>query len=358
VGVQFQIHSKPQKETSALNLNPKYTFSNFVVGSCNRLAHAAALGVAESPGQSHNPLYIYGEVGLGKTHLLHAVGHAAFANGFRIIYVSGEQFTNEFIKAIKEGTTEDFRTRFRNVDFLLIDDIHFINGKDRTQEGFFHTFNELHNANRQIVITSNRPPKAMPSVEYKLRSRFEGGLISSIQPPDLKTRLNILRTKAEQQQVAINEQVSEFIARQYQHNIRELEGSFARVVAYARLTREPLTVPLAQRALQDIAPDNTSPRAPTPSSILDAVTKHFNVSLELLKSKTRAKQIVLARQVAVYLIRKETSLPLEQIGRLLGGRDHSTIIHGYHKLSSLIESDPRLHQDVLEIKEALYPKSC
>lgn len=354
VRVQFQVYPKPQKEASALNLNPKYTFNNFVVGSCNRLAHAAALGVAECPGQYYNPLFIYGEVGLGKTHLIHAIGHAAFANGFRVLCLSGEQFTNEFIDAVREGKAEDFRTRFRNVDLLLIDDIHFIDDKkEKTQERFFHTFNELHNANRQIVITSNRPPRAMPLVEYKLRSRFEGGLVSVIDPPDLETRLVILRSKAEEQQLTISEQVFEFIAGQCQKNIRELEGSFARVAAYSRLTRELLTVQLAQRALQEIAPDSSSSRAPTPSSILGAVSKYFSVSLEALQGKKRDKQIVLARQVAMYLIREETSLSLEEIGRLLGGRDHSTIMHGYRRLSSLIESDSRLQHDVLAINEAL-----
>ena len=353
VEVQFQIcqGAFPQAK-GAPNLNLRYTFDTFIVGSCNRLAHAAALGVAEDPGHSYNPLFIYGGVGLGKTHLVQAIGHVAFANGFQVLYTSTEQFTNEFITAIRERKTEDFRTKFRNVDFLLIDDIHFIAGKEQTQESFFHTFNDLHNANKQIVLTSDRHPRSLTLLEDRLRSRFEWGLITDIQPPDLETRLAILQVKSEQQGVNPSKEVLDFLARRYQKNIRELEGSLNRVIAYAKLTREPITIELTEKALRDVG--DIGAQKLTPTFILNTVAKHFSLSLEALQGKQRDQKTALARQIAMYLVREETHCPLEEIGELLGGKDHSTVLYGHQRILTQMEVDPTLRQTVLGIREALY----
>ncbi len=370
--VIFKVHNGQREEASAtsnssgnhplnsrptaVRINPRYTFDSFVVGNSNRLAHAAAMAVAENPGRGYNPLFIYAGVGLGKTHLLHAIGHVTIQKSLKVLYVSSEQFTNEFINAIRERKTEEFRNKYRNVDVLLIDDIHFISGKEQTQEGFFHTFNDLHNANRQIVITSDRPPKSMPLLEDRLRSRFEWGLIADIQPPDLETRLAILKAKTEGQGVAIPDPVLEFIARRVQKNIRELEGCLNRVVAYARLAPETLTPELAAQALQDVAPSGVSRRI-TPSLVLAAVANYFHIAPELLQSKRRNKDIALARQIAMYLIREELHLPYTEIGKQLGGRGHVTILYGCEKIASEINTNPQLRQDVLEIREALYSKA-
>lgn len=365
VDVQFKVYpqqpvamplSKTKNATRGAaypKLNPRYTFDNFIVGSSNRLAHAAALGVAENPGHSYNPLFIYGGVGLGKTHLLHAIGHVVLADGYRLLYTSTEQFTNEFIEAIKERKMDDFRNKFRNVDLLLIDDIHFISGKEQTQEGFFHTFNDLHNANRQIVITSDRPPKSLTLLEDRLRSRFEWGLIADVQPPDLETRLAILQAKAEQQGAAIEEEVIAFIARRVQKNIRELEGSLNRVIAYGKLTRAPITAELAEQALQEIGIGEERHHV-LPPQVVDAVSKYFKLEPALLKGEKREQPIALARQIAIYLIREESHCSLTEIGQLLGGRDHSTILRGYEKIAAQIDLNPELRRDILEIRENLY----
>jgi chromosomal replication initiator protein len=373
VEVQFQVYQKettlkvlpssprtfPRKTKIEMplrsKLNHKYTFDTFIVGSCNRLAHAAALRVAERPGQSYNPLFIYGGVGLGKTHLLHAIGHAALNSGFQPLYTSTEQFTNEFINAIKEGKTEDFRSKYRNVDLLLIDDIHFISGKEQTQESFFHTFNDLHNANRQIVITSDHPPRAVPLLEERLRSRFEWGLIADVQPPDFETRLAILRAKAEQQGANIADDIVMFIARRYQRNIRELEGSLNRVTAYAKLIKEPLTLDLAQQALRDIA-DSMPIYTPPPTTILNTVCNYFNLRLEVLKGGSREQPVALARQIVMYLAREGSRCSLNEIGELLGGRDHSTILHGCQRIAAEIDANPKLRSDVFAIKQRLYAR--
>lgn len=344
------------RKTNLSTFNPKYTFDSFIVGSCNRLAHAAALAVAEKPGRVYNPLFVYGGVGLGKTHLLHAIGHLVSAGKHRVLYVSTEQFTNEFIKAIRERKTEDFRQKYRGVDVLLVDDIHFIIGKEQTQEGFFHTFNDLHNANRQIVITSDRPPNSMPLLEDRLRSRFGWGLIADIQPPDLETRLAILQAKAEEQKVSVPQEVFDLIARKALKSIRELEGSLNRVVAFARLTKAALTVELATQALTEFS--NTGPRRSlTTAPIIAAVAKYFSLEPEALKGKRRDKQIALARHVAVYLIREETGRPFAQIGQELGGRDHSAILRGYAKIAEGINTSPQLRRDILEIRDMVYSKS-
>ena len=346
----------PTTRTSPPKFNPKYTFDSFVVSSCNRLAHAGALGVAENPGQSYNPLFICGGVGLGKTHLLHAIGHMALASNIQVLYVSGEQFTNEFINAIRERKTEEFRNKYRSVDMLLIDDIHFISGKEQTQECFFHTFNELHNANRQIAITSNHSPKSMPQLEERLRSRFEWGLIADIQPPDFETRLAILQAKAEQAGANVTSDVLEFIAQRIQQNIRELEGSLNRVIAYARLLRVLLTPELAAQALEDIATKAPKSASLTPALVIEAVANSFQVATVDLKSRRRDKETALARQVAMYLIKQETNCSLVQIGKELGGRNPSTVSHACEKIANDVNTSPHLRRKILDIQQQIYPK--
>jgi len=375
VSVQFQVHlgngdeeltppapSSPsstnyKQRPSAPKLNRRYTFSSFIVGSSNRLAHAAALGVAENPGNSYNPLFVYSGAGLGKTHLLHAIGWEAIRIRPRVMYVTAEQFTNEFISAIRERRSEDFRNKYRSVDVLLIDDIQFIAGKEQTQEGLFHTFNDLHTGNSQIVISCDRPPKSLTLLEDRLRSRFEWGLIVDMQPPDLETRIAILQMKAEEQKTVVPPEVLNSIARRIQKNIRELEGALNRVLAYARLTQSPLTVELATQALADISSDSHK-RTLTPVVIMNAVATFFNIPADNLQGKRRDKTTSQARQIAMYLLREELQSSWTQIGKELGGRDHSTILHGYHKISDEANSDHGLRRDLLEIRENLYSKSA
>jgi chromosomal replication initiator protein len=343
------------KSNGNLLLSPKYTFTSFIVGASNRLAHAAALGVAENPGRGYNPLFIYGGVGLGKSHLLHAIGHVVVRNNSNIVYVTSEQFTNEFVNAIRERKTEYFRNKYRSVDVLLIDDIQFIADKEQTQEGFFHTFNDLHNANKQIVVTSDRSPKSMPLLEDRLRSRFEWGLIADIQPPDLETRLAILRAKADEQEADVPYEVLNYIARKIQKNIRELEGSLNRVVAYSRLCKTIPTVEIAAQALTDFPTDGAR-RTITPEQVVTAVGEYFEMECEVLQGSKRDKPIALARQVAMYIMREETQLSLSQIGAQLGNRDHKTIMHGCQKITSDINNDPELRRDVIEIRERLFAR--
>jgi len=336
--------------------NSKYTFDSFVAGSGNRLTHAAAQRVAENLGHSYNPLFIYGGVGLGKTHLLHAIGHVALANHIKVLYVSAEQFTNEFINAIRHKKTEEFHYKYRSVDILLIDDIHFISGKEQTEESLCHTFNELHNANRQIAITSNCLPEAIPSLESRLRSRFEWGLIADIHPPDLETRLAILQVKAEHQGVEIPLDVLEFIAQRAQQNVRELEGSLNRVIAFARLTGALATIELAARALEDIASKATRDFNTPPNLIIEMVASSFQLTPADLKSSKRDKETALARQVAMYLIRQETNSSLAQIGKELGGRDHSTVIHACEKIATKLKTSPQLRHKILDIQHKMHRK--
>jgi len=345
----------PNKRFSSPKFNPKYVFPSFVVGSCNRLAHAAALGVAENPGNSYNPLFIYSGAGLGKSHLLHAIGWVVLHNSPNVLYVTAEQFTNEFITAIRERTTEEFRNKYRSADTLLIDDVQFIAGKEQTQEGLFHTFNELHDSNRQIVITSDRPPKSLALLEDRLRSRFEWGLTVDMQPPDLETRIAILQMKAEGHKKKMPPDVLDLIARRSQRNIRELEGALNRVIAYSQLTQEPLTLEVATLALSDIDSDSSKRNLTTPN-ILNAVSSYFDIDLGTIQGKRRDKHIVQARQMAMYLLREERQCSWMEIGRELGGRDHSTIIHGYEKMSALINTDPSLRRALYDIKESLYSK--
>ncbi len=347
--------STPLDTTSALprpRLNPRYTFSTFIVGNGNQLAHAASQAVAEAPGQAYNPLFLYGGVGLGKTHLLHAIGHATLDRDLTVLYVSSETFTNEIIDAIRYRTTDGFRAKYRSVDVLLVDDIQFIAGKDSTEEEFFHTFNSLHEANKQIVICSDRPPKAIVSLAERLRSRFEWGLIADIQPPDEETRIAILRTKAEMMGRVVPDEVLAYLARRVQSNIRELEGSLNRLIAFAHLQGMPLTVETVKAALANLASDG-KPRRVTIKEILDAVADHYRIPAEDLCGKQRDKHIVVPRQIAMYLMRQETEASLLEIGQALGGRDHSTVLHGCEKIGREINDNTQLRKEVLAIRQQL-----
>lgn len=341
-----------QTETETLNtyLNPKYTFDTFVIGNSNRFAHAASLAVAESPAKAYNPLFIYGGVGLGKTHLMHAIGHYILNNNpnVKVLYVTSEKFTNELINSIRDYKNVYFRNRYRNIDVLLVDDIQFIAGKDRTQEEFFHTFNTLHESNKQIVISSDRPPKEIPTLEERLRSRFEWGLISDIQTPDLETRIAILKKKAELEGLSIPNDVLLYIANQIDSNIRELEGALIRVMAYASLTNQNLSAELAESALKDILPDS-KPKPVTISLIQDIVSDFFNIKTDDLKGKRRTRDIVYPRQIAMYLSRELTDSSLPKIGDEFGGKDHSTVIHAYDKISDNLKGDPTLQGLVNEL---------
>jgi chromosomal replication initiator protein len=341
-----------QRASFSTGLNPKHTFETFIVGNANRLAHAAARSVAENLAKQYNPLFIYGGVGLGKTHLLQAIGNLALSYTPYVLYISSETFTNELINAIRTQSTEEFRAKYRNhIDLLLIDDIQFIGGKESTQEEFFHTFNTLHQAGRQIVMSSDRPPRAIVTLEERLRSRFEQGLIADIQPPDFETRIAILRTKAEAYPIAIPHDVIDFIARKFQSNVRELEGALNRVVAHALLIKEPLTAEVAAAVLQDIL---TRADSITSDQVLDAVCRRYGLDTATLKSRQRSHEVALARQVAMYLLREELDCSLPQIGQTLGGRDHTTVLYGCQKIKDGIEENDELRRDVLLIKEQLY----
>ncbi len=342
---------RPTYEVPASNLNSNYTFDTFIVGDCNRMAHAAARAVAENPGHAYNPLLICGGVGLGKTHLLHAIGHVAQANNNKVLFASTEQFTNEFVQAVREKKTKEFHSKYRNVDMLLVDDIQFINGKEHTEESFFHTFNELHNANHQIVVTSDCPPKCMPMIEERLRSRLEWGLIADIQPPDFKTRLDILQFRAEHEGANIPPDILEFIAQRIHQNIRELEGSLNRVVAYAKLMRVILTPEIAAKALEDISSKKPGGNSVTPDLILETVADIFQLSLQDLKGRKRDSEVALARQVAMYLIRQETDYSLDKIGGELGGRSPATVSHAYTKIAEEISSNPYLKRKIHDIQQ-------
>jgi len=341
-----------QRASFNTGLNPKYTFEAFIVGNSNRLAHAAARAVAESPGKSYNPLFIYGGVGLGKTHLLQAIGNLALSYTPNVLYISSETFTNEMINAIRTQSTEEFRAKYRNnIDVLLIDDIQFIGGKESTQEEFFHTFNTLHPASKQIVMSSDRPPKSIVTLEERLRSRFQCGLIADIQPPDLETRIAILRFKAESQPVTISPEVINFVAAKIQSNIRELEGALNRVVALASVLNVELTTEIAASALEAIL---TRSDSITVDQVLAAVAEHYTLEVAALKGRQRSQTIAQARQVAMYLLREELHCSLPQIGQILGGRDHTTVMYGCERISVGIEENDQLRRYVIMIKEHLY----
>jgi chromosomal replication initiator protein len=332
-------------------INGRYRFDNFVVGADNRLAHAACMAVAENPSRAYNPLFLYGGVGLGKTHLLHAIGNTCQNTDLNVLYVSSEEFTNDLINAIRTHTTPAFREKYRQIDILLIDDIQFIAGKESTQEEFFHTFNTIHGQNKQLVISSDRSPKALVTLEERLRSRFEWGLTVDIQPPDIETRLAILRSKAERAGRDVPSEILELIARQVQSNIRELEGALNRVLAYTDLSGIPLTLELAHNALADFLPQTTELQ---PDDVLDAVSKAFGVSNDRLLGRERTREVALPRQVAMYLLREEGGVSLPQIGNFIGGRDHTTVIYACDKVNDLMETDERLRRQVIQIREQLY----
>lgn len=335
-------------------LNPKYTFKSFVIGNSNRFAHAASLAVAESPAKAYNPLFIYGGVGLGKTHLMHAIGHYILESNpsAKVVYVSSEKFTNELINAIKDDKNEEFRNKYRNVDILLIDDIQFIAGKERTQEEFFHTFNELHDANKQIILSSDRPPKEIPTLEDRLRSRFEWGLIADIQVPDFETRMAILKKKADVENLNVANDVMGYIATKIKSNIRELEGALIRIIAYSSLTNREVTVDLATEALKDIISKKQGKHI-TIDIIQDVVSSYFNLRIEDLKSQRRTRNVVYPRQIAMYLSRKLTDMSLPKIGEEFGGRDHTTVIHAYEKISDNLKMDDSLQQTVADLTKKL-----
>ncbi|WP_461201465.1 chromosomal replication initiator protein DnaA [Anoxybacillus sp. TBDG-1] len=347
-------HDDEQAEFPQSMLNPKYTFDTFVIGSGNRFAHAASLAVAEAPAKAYNPLFIYGGVGLGKTHLMHAIGHYVLEHNpsAKVVYLSSEKFTNEFINAIRDNRPDDFRNKYRNVDVLLIDDIQFLAGKEQTQEEFFHTFNTLHEESKQIVISSDRPPKEIPTLEDRLRSRFEWGLITDITPPDLETRIAILRKKAKAEGFDIPNEVMLYIANQIDSNIRELEGALIRVVAYSSLINKEINADLAAEALKDIIP-SSKPKVITIQDIQRVVGEHFNVKLEDFKAKKRTKSVAFPRQIAMYLSRELTDCSLPKIGEEFGGRDHTTVIHAHEKISALIQTDVQLQKQLKEIMEKL-----
>jgi len=332
----------------------RFSFENFVVGSSNRLAHAASLAVAERPAQAYNPLFLYGGVGLGKTHLLHAIGNQCSNHKQNVLYVTSEEFTNDLINAIRNHTTQAFREKYRRIDVLLIDDIQFIAGKESTQEEFFHTFNSLHGQDKQIVITSDRPPKALVTLEERLRSRFECGLAADIQPPDFETRVAILRSKSERMGRGIPEEIIETIARRVQSNIRELEGSLTRVLAFCDLSNLPLNVKLVDIALADLLP---KPSNIEPEEVMSTVAGAFGVSVDKLKGADRRQEVVLPRQIAMYLLREDANYSLPKIGEAMGGRDHTTVMYACQKVTDLLERDDKLRRQVIKIREQIYGQS-
>ena len=343
-------HKSNTIKKSYPNLNPKYTFDTFVIGNSNRFAHAACVAVAESPAKAYNPLFLYGGVGLGKTHLMHAIGHHIMCQQEdpKVVYVSSEKFTNELINSIKNDKNEEFRNKYRNVDVLLIDDIQFIAGKEGTQEEFFHTFNALHEANKQIIISSDRPPKEIPTLEDRLRSRFEMELITDIQPPDFETRIAILRKKAQLENINVPNEVMTYIAKYIKSNIRELEGALTRVVAYSSLTNKNISLELATEALKDII---SSPKSEeiTVNIIKEKVSEAFNIKMDDFNSKKRTRTIAYPRQIAMYICRELTDLSLPKIGSEFGGRDHTTVIHAHDKISKDIEENQQIKEKIDKI---------
>ena len=342
-----------EEKIARSNINPRYTFENFVVGNSNKFTHAACMSVAESLSSRYNPLFIYGGVGLGKTHLMQAIGNYVLMNSNKkVLYVSSEKFTNELINGIRDDRTEAFRNKYRNIDFLLIDDIQFLAKKERTQEEFFHTFNALHEANKQIIISSDRPPKEIPTLEERLRTRFEWGLITDIQSPDYETRVAILRKKAKMENFDIPDEIMSYIAEKIDSNIRELEGALIRVIAYSSLSGKNIDLELAKKALKEIITDK-KPVVITPDIIQEVVSENFNIRVEDLKSKKRNKDVVYPRQISMYLCRTLTDLSLPKIGEHFGGRDHTTVIHSYEKISSEMIKNPSLSNTINSLTEKI-----
>ncbi|HZX46135.1 MAG TPA: chromosomal replication initiator protein DnaA [Clostridia bacterium] len=357
VGRSSQVQgSKGDSSDSDIGiLNPKYTFDTFVIGNSNRFAHAASLAVSEAPAKAYNPLFIYGGVGLGKTHLMHAIGHYILRNNprTRVVYTTSEKFTNDLINSIRDDKNVEFRNRYRTTDVLLVDDIQFIADKERTQEEFFHTFNSLYEASKQIIISSDRPPKEIPTLEDRLRSRFEWGLICDIQPPDFETRIAILKKKAKLENIETPDEVLIFIAKKIESNIRELEGALIRVAAYSSLTNREINMELTQEALKDFF-SNSKPRMITVDLIKRVISEYYSIKIEDFKSKKRTRAIAFPRQVAMYLTRELTDLSLPKIGEEFGGRDHTTVLHAYEKISTEIKTDESLKLAIDEIQKRLY----
>ena len=350
----------PEPEVSKRsNLNPNYTFDTFVVGSNNRFAQSASLAVAESPGEAYNPLYIYGGPGLGKTHLMHSIGHFILEKNpnAKVLYVTSEEFTNEVIESIRSGNASamnKFREKYRTIDVLMIDDVQFIIGKESTQEEFFHTFNALHSAGKQIILTSDKPPKDMETLEERIRSRFEWGLMADIGAPDYETRMAILRRKVESDDMVLSDDILNYIANNIKSNIRELEGALNKLLAYSNLEKTDITMEIAQKELQNIiTPDK--PREITPQLIIEVVSEHFQISLDQMISKNRSNEIARPRQIAMYLCKTMTDIPLDSIGALLGGRDHSTIIHGIKKIGDEYDSNEQTRNLIETIKKKINP---
>jgi chromosomal replication initiator protein len=342
--------STPSTPSEPTQLNPRYVFETFVIGASNRFAHAAAVAVAEAPAKAYNPLFIYGESGLGKTHLLHAIGTYAkeLYGGVRVRYVSSEEFTNDFINSIRDDKASVFQRRYRDLDVLLVDDIQFLENKERTQEEFFHTFNTLYNANKQIVISSDRPPKQLTTLEDRLRSRFEWGLITDIQPPELETRIAILRKKAAQDKLNAPDDVLEYIASKISSNIRELEGALIRVTAFASLNRQPVDLSLAEIVLKDLIPDESGPQI-TSTAIMAQTATYFSLTIDDLCGTSRSRVLVNARQIAMYLCRELTELSLPKIGQTFGGRDHTTVMHADRKIRQLMAERRSIYNQVTEL---------
>jgi len=353
-----RIADREANEVEAARLNPKYTFDTFVIGASNRFAHAAAVAVAEAPAKAYNPLFVYGQSGLGKTHLLHAIGHYArnLYPNVRVRYVNSEEFTNDFINSIRDDKSSAFQSRYRNVDVLLIDDIQFLQGKVQTQEEFFHTFNALHNANKQVVITSDLPPKQLSGFEERMRSRFEWGLLTDVQPPDLETRIAILRKKAIQEKMTTPDEVLEFIASKISTNIRELEGALIRVTAFASLNRQPVDLNLAEIVLKDIFPYDLGSQI-TSATIMAQTAAYFGLTIEDLCGSSRSRVLVTARQIAMYLCRELTDLSLPKIGQQFGGRDHTTVMHADRKIRKLLSERRAIYNQVTELTNRIRNQS-
>ena len=349
------VTQHPESVSGDATLNPKYTYDSFVVGSCNQFAHAASMAVAETPGKTYNPLYLYGGVGLGKTHLMHACGNAIKRRNphLRLCYLSSERFMNELINAIRYDKTQNFRERYRSVDVLLIDDVQFMAGKERTQEEFFHTFNSLYEQQKQIVISSDCPPREIPTLEERLHSRFEWGLIADIEPPDLETKVAILKRKAEMTSVTLPDDVALFIASRVKNNVRELEGSLVRLVAMSSLRGQPISKTLAQDAIRTIATEEDSGII-TIQHIQKAVAASFRMSVDELVSKSNARQFSVPRQIAMYLCKKLTKHSYPEIGRAFGGKHHTTVIHSFEKIEALIVTDSAMQKTISDISETLH----
>ena len=356
--LDFASRPGRDREHEPARLNPKYTFETFVIGSSNRFAHAAAVAVAEAPAKAYNPLFVYGESGLGKTHLLHAIGHYAqhLFTGARVRYVSSEEFTNDFINSLRDDKQHAFQRRYRDVDVLLVDDIQFLENKERTQEEFFHTFNTLHNATKQIVITSDRPPQQLSTLEDRLRTRFQWGLITDVQPPDIETRIAILRKKAASDRLMAPPEVLEFIASKIATNIRELEGALIRVTAFASLNRQPVDLSLAEIVLKDLIPADGGPEI-TGATIMAATAEYFGLTMEDLCGSSRSRVLVTARQIAMYLCRELTDLSLPKIGQMFGGRDHTTVIHADRKIRGQMAERRATYNQVAELTNRIKTRS-